>query len=83
MIPKQGKLAMKYLEYSLEYSPRSGVPEMARPSRSEEQAYISRMVNTLVGSLGVDEAMACVTRHHWVGLLPLVAARVGVICPDR
>ena len=70
---------MKYLEYD----PLYGLPVAARPSRSEEQAYISRMVNTLVGSLGVDEAMACVTRQHWVGLLPLVAARVGVIRPDR
>ena len=76
MIPQQGKSAMKYLEYS----PRSDVPEMARPSRSEEQAYRTRMAKTLVGSLGVDEATACVTRHHWVGLLPFVAAQADAIC---
>ena len=73
---------MKYLEYDLEYSPRSDVPDMARPSRSEEQAYISRLAKTLFGSLGVDEATACVNRHHWVGLLPFVAAQADAICPQ-
>lgn len=74
---------MKYLEYGLEYSPRTDVPDETRTSRSEEQAYISRMAKTLVGSLGVDEATACVTRHHWVGLLPFIAAQADAICPHR
>jgi len=39
------------------------------------------MARTLVGSLGVDEATACVTRHHWQGLQPHVIAEARIICP--
>ena len=41
------------------------------------------MARTLVGSLGVDEARACVVRHHMVGLQPHVMAEAGVICLNR
>lgn len=51
-----------------------------QPFESLEQTYISTMARTLVGSLGVDEATACATRHHWAGLLPLVMVEVGAIC---
>lgn len=70
---------MKYLEYSPVY----GLPVAKRPSQSEEQAYISRMARTLVGSLGVDEATRCVNRLHWVGLQPLVMAQAGAMCQVR
>ena len=70
---------MKFPHYSLLY----GSPLERRPSQSEEQAYISRMARTLVGSLGVDEARACVVRHHMVGLQPHVMAEAGVICLNR
>ncbi len=75
----KGNWAMEYLEYGPVY----GLSVAKRPSQSEEQAYISRMARTLVGSLGVDEATRCVIRHHWVGLQPLVMAQVGAICQGR
>jgi len=68
---------MKFLQNRLHY----GSPVVTRPSQSEDQAYISRMARTLVGSLGVDEATACVTRHHWQGLQPHVIAEARIICP--
>ena len=70
---------MKYLEYD----PIIGAPVAKPPSQSEEQAYISRMARTLVGSLGMDGATACVSRHHWVGMQPFVMAEAGAICLDR
>lgn len=68
---------MKSLQNRLHY----GFVAVRRPSQSEEQAYITRMVRTLVGSLGVEEATACVTRHHWSGLQPHVIAEARIICP--
>ena len=63
---------MKNLEFALLAA--------TQPSLSEEQAFNAIMARTLTGSLGIDEAIRCATRHNWVGLLPLVMVETDAIC---
>ena len=63
--------------------PAFGLTTATRPRQSEEQSYDIRMAKTLVGSLGVDDALRCASRHHWVGLLPLVMMEDAAICRGR
>ena len=48
-----------------------------------DQAYLSVLARSLIGSLGSQDAIACARQNHWDRVVPFVLAEVEVFPARR